>query len=504
MEEIKRLPLADVYFDESYYPRKEVNQKKVNEYIEALKSGKEFPPIKLQKVLYSEEGKPQVERLVLIDGAHRTTAYRQYNKWYASEKHSEDEISEASKPIETVPYTLHSDKVYSNDNPQDKAELLLVGAKYNSEHGYQMSSEEKKEVAREVYRLEPNQVDAKVAKTLGVPRSTLNQWVSDIKQKHESSRDAIIARLDLLGWSSEDIGEVVELTKQRIDQIRQEMLKSAKLVQSLKGLTDMGKSIDEASKTLEIDASLAWALLLQKEEDINKLKKLEDKNKGLDCSPRPYDIWNFGNSFPLFGREGYPGQIPGQIILQLLYFFTKQGDVVVDPMAGGGTTIDACLVMGRKCLAFDSEPETCNARIDIKEKDAIKAIEELTRKPQMIFLDPPYYKKMDKDYGDNSISRMDREAYLNFFSKLAQVARAKLEKGSRVALLMSDYTDDNPKEEIFIHQYIARFEKEGFRVERIISCPLSTNQMHPDIINKFRVSRKLGRLTRYLVIFNAT
>lgn len=89
------------------------------------------------------------------------------------------------------------------------------------------------------------------------------------------------------------------------------MLKSAKLNQSLKGLTDMGKSIDEASKTLEIDASLAWALLLQKEEDINKLKKLEDKNKGLDCSPRPYDIWNFGNSFPLFGREGYPGQIPG-------------------------------------------------------------------------------------------------------------------------------------------------------------------------------------------------
>jgi len=38
------------------------------------------------------------------------------------------------------------------------------------------------------------------------------------------------------------------------------MAKSPKLTQSLKGLTDMGKSIDEASKSLEIDASLAWAI----------------------------------------------------------------------------------------------------------------------------------------------------------------------------------------------------------------------------------------------------
>jgi len=98
-----------------------------------------------------------------------------------------------------------------------------------------MSSEEKKEVARAVYSLEPNQVDAKVAKVFGVPRSTLNQWVSDIKQKHVASRDAIIARLNLLGWSQEEIGEVVELTQQAVAVILQEMLKSAKLVQSLKG-----------------------------------------------------------------------------------------------------------------------------------------------------------------------------------------------------------------------------------------------------------------------------
>jgi len=181
---------------------------------------------------------------------------------------------------------------------------------------------------------------------LSVRRRTLNDWVSDIKQKHKASRDAIIVRLDLLGWTHKDIGAVVDLSEARVDQISLVLAKSPKLGKSLTGLTDMGKSIDEASKALEIDTPLAWGLLLQDCDDMEKLKMLEEKNKGLSCSPRPYDIWNFSSSYRLFGREGYPGQIPGQIVLQLLYFFTKQGDMVVDPMAGGGTTIDACLVMG--------------------------------------------------------------------------------------------------------------------------------------------------------------
>jgi DNA modification methylase len=510
MKDVKSILLDNIYSDEDFYPRKEVNQKKVNEYIEALKAGKVFPPITLQKVIYSEEG--LVEKLVLIDGAHRREAYKKFNNWLKSDKHSEEE-SEVFKPIENISYVLHSDKVYSKNSPQDTSELLLTAAEYNSEHGYQMSNEDKQRTARAIYTLEPNQVDAEVAKVLGVPRSTLNDWVRDIKQKHTASQEAIITRLNLLGWAQENIGEVVGLTQQGVALNIQEMTKSAKLVQSLKDLTDRGKSVDEASEDLEIDRVLAWALLLKEDDDINKLARLTDKNKGLDCKPRPYDVWNFGNSYPLFGTTDYPGQIPGQIILQLLYFFTNQGDMVIDPMAGGGTTIDACLVMGRKCLAFDSEPETCNARVDIRQKDALEAIEGLTRKPDMIFLDPPYYKKMDRDYGEHSVSKLERNEYLDFFKKLAQIAHTKLPRRGRVALLMSDYTDNtdhtdntdiNPAEEIFIHQYISIFEDAGFRVERIISCPLSTDQIHADTINKFRESKKLARLARYLVIFNAT
>lgn len=409
-----KIKLTEIFFDEDFYPRERVNQKKVNEYIEAIKAGKVFPPIKLQQVTYPAGG----TKLVLLDGAHRTTAYAQFNKWLASDGHKEDE-TETTKPIEQVPYVLHSEAVYSKDEPADKAALLLIAAQYNSEHGYQMSQEDKKRTARAICELDPSRTDAEIAKGLGVPRTTLNDWVRDIKHKHEASKQSIITRLDMLGWTQSDIGNAVGLSQQRTAEILLEMTKSSKLVETLKTVIGRGKSVQEASKDLKLDPVLAWALLLEGETDINRLKKLEHANDGLSCAPRPYDIWNFNSSYPLFGTEGYPGRIPGQLVLQLLYFYTQQGDLVVDPMAGGGTTIDACLVMGRRCFGFDSEPTTCAARKDIRQKDALDAIRSLKRKADLIFLDTPYFKKMDKDYGDNSISRLGREIsqVLQRFSK---------------------------------------------------------------------------------------
>jgi DNA modification methylase len=177
--------------------------------------------------------------------------------------------------------------------------------------------------------------------------------------------------------------------------------------------------------------------------------------------------------------------------------------LVIDPCAGGGTVVDACLVMGRRCLAFDSDPSACAARKDIHLKDAIEAIKGLTRKADFIFLDTPYYKKMDKGYGENSISRFGKEEYLKFFSDLAAAAHEKLNKGGHVALLMSDYIDeDNPDEEIFIEDYIDIFKKAGFRRTRRIHCDLSTQQIHPDYINKFTDNKRLAILARDLVIFS--
>ena len=55
-------------------------------------------------------------------------------------------------------------------------------------------------------------------------------------------------------------------------------------------------------------------------------------------SYRPYNLWSFNPPNPDYGLD-YPGRIPGQIIENLLYYYTEPFDKVIDPMAGGGTEV---------------------------------------------------------------------------------------------------------------------------------------------------------------------
>ena len=72
--------------------------------------------------------------------------------------------------------------------------------------------------------------------------------------------------------------------------------------------------------------------------------------------PTPYDVWAFRHD-QAFGIP-YPGSIPPAIVAHLYITFVH--GPVIDPMAGGGTTLDVCQSMGRRCLAYDLEPAVQN------------------------------------------------------------------------------------------------------------------------------------------------
>ena len=212
----------------------------------------------------------------------------------------------------------------------------------------------------------------------------------------------------------------------------------------------------------------------------------------LGYPPTPWDVWKFIRD-KKYGLE-YPGSIPAGIVFNTLYFYTEQGDTIVDPMAGGGVVGDVCSVTKRECLMFDIQP----CRDDITAHDLNDGFP--AENADLIFLDAPYYKKNEKEYGENSISALDREPYLDFFVKLARDIYDSNAK--TVAFLMSDYTDDDdPAKHIFIWDYVTRFEEQGWYVDRHIMAPLPEAAIHADFTTKFRESKKLGRLGRSLVIF---
>ena len=60
--------------------------------------------------------------------------------------------------------------------------------------------------------------------------------------------------------------------------------------------------------------------------------------------PTPYDVWPFKHD-RAFGIP-HPGSIPPAIVAHTLHYYTAPGALVVDPMAGGGTTLDVCAIDG--------------------------------------------------------------------------------------------------------------------------------------------------------------
>lgn len=56
----------------------------------------------------------------------------------------------------------------------------------------------------------------------------------------------------------------------------------------------------------------------------------------------------------------HPTQKPVNVLKRLIEVFTDEGDVVIDPCAGSGTTLRACMEMNRNSYGFEIVKEFYN------------------------------------------------------------------------------------------------------------------------------------------------
>ena len=61
----------------------------------------------------------------------------------------------------------------------------------------------------------------------------------------------------------------------------------------------------------------------------------------------------------------HPTQKPVNVLKRLIEIFTDEWDVVIDPVAGSGTTLRACAELNRSCYGFEIKK---NFYKDAKEK----------------------------------------------------------------------------------------------------------------------------------------
>ena len=474
--------IADLTWSSFIYPRGGKNEKTVEAYVEALRIGALFPPIKIQRVLNYPKDNEKTEATLILDGIHRWLAFKECGL----KKIKAIEWKQAPLNYET-----------------SQTALLLEAAECNTRHGDRLSPRDKKQIARDIARSDPEckWTEEALAEKLGVIQQTVNTWISDIRARQKAGRNTVILRLSRLGWPQEKISEIVGINQQRISQITNNTNFS-----EIGNLLSQGHDMDYIARHCHMDLALIWALRLEGKTDQEKFKEL---GWGL----RTWDQWKFNECDERFGDD-WPGRIPAQLVAHTLFYFTKPGDLVLDPMAGGGVVSDVCLLFERKCQSFDIATRDNRPEIQYHHWDYRDGHWPIAKKSDLIFFDPPYYIKKEKAYREKadektpSISSYPKGKYEEFFKSFFLLAHQNVKNTTRIAFLNADWRDfqstpalkENPKNSITIFDYYKILSTTGWKVTQRIECSLSSERMSGNEVQKMQEKRILGTVGRSLII----
>jgi adenine-specific DNA-methyltransferase len=120
---------------------------------------------------------------------------------------------------------------------------------------------------------------------------------------------------------------------------------------------------------------------------------------------QPTTLWDYPSQDygeGVQGRPGYKGATPSYIIWNLLQRYTKPKDLIVDPCAGSGTTLDVARDLERRALGYDLSP----TRKDIFRVDARKMPLQ-NEKADFVFIDPPYGTHIEYSDDPRCIGKLD-------------------------------------------------------------------------------------------------
>jgi len=291
----------------------------------------------------------------------------------------------------------------------------------------------------------------------------------------------------------EKAAKIVGLGKSKLAQAKQVIESADKEI--IKEMDDTG-NVNKAYKKVK-DKEKREEIKRVEEKDIKDLTDEELFHK-FNIKRGLYNIWSFGHKDTRFGDEKFGWMAP-EIMFNLLYYYTNQGDTITDLFAGGGVSLDVCKVMKRKCLAYDLLP----CRKDITKNDITKIVPNL-KGSKLVFLDPPYWIQAEGEYSKEKtdFGNMTLKDFYSNFKELFIKLKNQMDKGSYLAfIIQGTQWKNNLKLEDHAFKLYKILEDLGFEFEQRIICPYSTEQYNAQQVNKSKEKKIILTIYRDLVVF---
>jgi len=341
--------------------------------------------------------------------------------------------------------------------------LLELAIKTNASHGLQMSQADKKKMAVKLYSVGERSADRKkeIASLLSVTVRAVTGWVSDLDQAEREERKAIILDMWQKCYTAEEIGEAVG-------------------------------SIDVVKK--ELPCTL---------EDILKGTKVQFSEP--EFQPPIYNVWAFGKKT---NEVSHFGNTEQRIVDNLLWLYTEPGDIVVDPFGGGGSTLDVCRIRGRRCWISDRKPKP-GMESKLRTMDVCVDLPPLNKRwsdVSLTYLDPPYWRQAQNEYSTDAedLANMPLDEFTEKMVGIVKRIAAKQSKGVIALIIQPTQWRAEPKgafaDHVFdIMQGVSKCSK--LTVENRISCPYSSEQCTPQMVEWSKENKKPLVLSRELVVW---
>lgn len=383
---------------------------------------------------------------ILIDGFHRWTAHRK---------------AEAQHIAAVVTETKSED------------ELFALAIQRNASHGWQMDEESKHQSAIRLFRDGHGLPVDEIRRVLSVDYSTVYRWLKTALDRLKEQRRQRIFDLWLSCHTQEEIADAV---------------KDIRIPGSARqSITDEVSEIRTSADFLHVQG----------------FGKSRDFGFDSEWKPPLYNIWSYGKKSNDVSHFGNSEQ---RIVENLLYLYTEPFDIVVDPFAGGGSTIDVCRKRLRRYWVSDRKP-IVERESEIRTLDLTQELPPLHKRwseVTLTYLDPPYWRQAANKYSQDAtdLANMPLD---QFTETLASVVKGIASKQSRgvIALLIqpTQWSADNREYTDHVTDLIRAVGNKRLVLENRVSCPYQSEQYNAQQVEWAKANHKLLVLTRELIIW---